>query len=327
MRPFLTKHMFMCKKHIDIEGLRSIQNDRNPGFFNSPVFPPATGGYNVDLGVKGMDNNKGACNYPLDKLVDVMARLRGSGGCPWDQEQTHQSLTPYLVEETYEVLEALVDGQPDKVCDELGDLLLQIIFHAQIAKEEKNFDINDVVVAITEKMIRRHPHVFGSVEVANSAEVLVNWDKIKNQEQGGQRKGSLLGGIPKGLPALNKAHKLQVKAAQVGFDWPDYHGALDKLDEELTEFKTAIDYNNRDEMYRELGDILFAVVNVARLLDIDPEGALASTNNKFIQRFQYIEQQGQDTGTELQKMTLKEMDYWWNKAKCLETQKKGKNIK
>lgn len=274
-----------------------------------------------------MNNNNGGCNYPLDKLVAVMARLRGPEGCPWDKEQTHQSLTPYLVEETYEVLEALADGQPEQVCDELGDLLLQIVFHAQIASEEKNFDINDVVTAITEKMIRRHPHVFGSVEVANSAQVLVNWDKIKNQEQGSQRKDSLLEGIPKGLPALNKAHKLQGKAAQVGFDWPDYRGALDKLTEELNEFKTAIEHNNKDEMYSELGDILFAVVNVARLLDIDAEGALTSTNNKFIRRFQYIEQQGKEHGINLQKITLKEMNYWWNQAKCLESEKKGKNIK
>jgi len=274
-----------------------------------------------------VNDNNGGCHYPLDKLVAVMTRLRGPEGCPWGKEQTHQSLTPYLVEETYEVLEALAEGQPEQICDELGDLLLQIVFHAQIASEEHNFDINDVVTAITEKMIRRHPHVFGSVEVANSAQVLVNWDKIKNQEQGNRRKDSVLEGIPKGLPALNKAHKLQAKVAQVGFDWPDYRGAWDKLTEELNEFKTAIDHNNEDEIYSELGDILFAVVNVARLLNIDAEGALVSTNNKFIRRFQYIENQGKEQGICLQKMTLEEMDYWWNQAKCLESEKKGKNIK
>lgn len=274
-----------------------------------------------------MVNNSGGCKYPLDRLVEVMERLRGEEGCPWDREQTHQSLTPYLVEETYEVLEALADQQARKVCDELGDLLLQIVFHAQIAKEQKNFDMNDVISAITEKMIRRHPHVFGGVEVANSDEVLVNWDKIKSQERGGEEKRSLLEGIPKGLPALNRAHKLQAKAAQVGFDWPDYRGALDKLQEELDELKAAIDHNNKEEIFQELGDILFAVVNVARLLEIDAEGALTGTNSKFERRFRYIEYKSREAGKPLHKMTLKEMDYWWNEAKCLESKKNGKNIK
>lgn len=271
-----------------------------------------------------MKKHTGVCHYPLDELITVMERLRAS--CPWDKAQTHQSLTPYLVEETYEVLEALVEGNQDDFCEELGDLLLQIVFHAQIATERQHFNINDVIAGITRKMIGRHPHVFGDVEVADSDEVLANWDEIKRQEPGRSPKSSVLGGVPKGMPALSKAYKLQTKAAQVGFDWPDYKGAWDKLTEELNEFQQALKHNHRQQMYHELGDILFAVVNMARLLDIDATAALTSTNNKFTRRFQYIEEQAKQQGQPLAETTLEQKDYWWDQAKASETAKKKTKI-
>jgi tetrapyrrole methylase family protein/MazG family protein len=270
----------------------------------------------------------GECRFSLDPLVDVMAKLRGNNGCPWDKEQTHDTLKQYLVEETYEVMEALDTKDTNKICDELGDLLLQIAFHAQIADEEQKYNINDVINAITQKMIRRHPHVFGDIAVKNSEEVLVNWDKIKSEERGGRDKNkSLLANIPKGLPALARATKLQAKAARVGFDWPNYSGALEKVAEETNELNEAIKAGDYNEIYEELGDLLFAVVNVGRLLDIDAEGALNKTNNKFISRFQYIESKANEAGVNLAELSLAEMDQWWNEAKCLKYAEDGKNNK
>ncbi|WP_333871429.1 nucleoside triphosphate pyrophosphohydrolase [Desulforamulus putei] len=256
------------------------------------------------------------CCFPLDPLVEVMAALRAENGCPWDREQTHQSLKQYLIEEAYEVIEALDEGQMYKICEELGDLLLQIVFHAQIASENKQFDMNDVVNAITEKMLRRHPHVFGAAHVNNCQEVLINWDKIKAQEQGEQaKKQSCLGNIPRALPALLRAEKVQAKAARVGFDWPDHTGAVDKVNEELKEVLQALETGQARAVTEEVGDLLFAVVNLARLLHVDAEGALSSTTDKFIKRFQYIEQQARQRGQELSQLTLEQMDRWWEDAK------------
>ncbi len=265
------------------------------------------------------------CLYPLDPLVNVMAELRGDNGCPWDKEQTHQTLKSYLIEETYEVIEALDTNNAHKICDELGDLLLQIVFHAQLASEENLFNINDVIDAITTKMIRRHPHVFGDVSVDNSDEVLVNWDKIKAQEREQKVEQSLLANIPKGLPALARAAKLQTKAAKVGFDWPDYRGALDKLKEELEELLKSIEADNKEEIAAETGDLIFAAVNLARLLKVDAEAALTAANVKFIRRFQYIEEKSRLDGRDLNNMPLEEMDRYWEEAKCLELRKNGKN--
>lgn len=257
-----------------------------------------------------------SCSYPLDPLVEVMSALRAENGCPWDREQTHETLKQYLIEETYEVIEALEEGQMYKICEELGDLLLQIVFHAQIANENEHFDMNDVVNSITEKMLRRHPHVFGTTEVKNSEEVLVNWDKIKAQEQGGHAETtSYLGNIPRLLPALLRAQKIQAKAARVGFDWADYTGALDKVEEELAEVLQAIKSQQKVALLEELGDLLFAVVNLARLLKIDAEDALTGASHKFIIRFNYIEQQAAQAGKKLSELTLEEMDYWWEMAK------------
>lgn len=255
------------------------------------------------------------CSFPLDPLVEVMGTLRAENGCPWDREQNHETLKPYLIEEAYEVIDALDEGQMYKICEELGDLLLQIVFHAQIAKENNHFDINDVVDSITEKMIRRHPHVFGSTSVKNSSEVLLNWDKIKAQEKGNRQDVSQLSGIPRILPALMRAEKVQAKAAKVGFDWPDYRGALDKVEEELREVIQAIKAGDKRATKEELGDLLFAVVNMARLLDVEAEEALSQTTGKFIERFNYIEEQALLSGDQLVDLSLEQMDKWWEEAK------------
>lgn len=256
--------------------------------------------------------------FPLDPLVHIMARLRGEGGCPWDREQDHQSLKPYLIEEAYEVLEALDEEDMYKICEELGDLLLQIVFHAQIARENRQFDINDVIAGINEKLIRRHPHVFGSVNARDSREVLVNWEKIKAKEREGSAPKSLLGSIPSALPALMRANKLQKAAARVGFDWPDYQGAYDKTQEELSELKSAIIAGDRLEIEEEVGDLIFSIVNLARLLGIEPEGALSKTSAKFIRRFEYVEDMARTKGKDLSHFTLAEMDEWWEEAKKAE---------
>lgn len=255
--------------------------------------------------------------YPLDGLVDIMSRLRGDDGCPWDREQDHHTLTPYMLEETYEVLEAIQQEDMYKICEELGDLLLQIVFHAQIARERGFFDINDVVDGISQKMIRRHPHVFGNLQVQNSDEVLANWEQIKQTERDGDARPSesILDGVPRGLPALLRSLKIQARAARVGFDWPDYRGAMDKVREECRELQAALEAGQRAEIEQETGDALFAVVNVARLAGVDPEVALTAATDKFIRRFNYIEQQASLAGQDLRDMTLQEMDRFWEQAK------------
>ena len=258
-------------------------------------------------------------NYPLDPLVDVLASLRGENGCPWDREQNHFSLRKYLLEETYEVIEAINQGDMYKICEELGDLLLQIVFHAQIARESGYFDINDVVSGITEKMIRRHPHVFGNASVQSSREVEINWEKIKRTES----RASLLDGIPAGLPALLRAARVQSRAAQVGFDWPDYRGAREKVIEELGELSAAVAGGEKPaRLAEETGDLLFAAVNLARLLKVDAELALAATVDKFIARFRFMEEKARKMGRELAGCTLQELDGWWEQAKKVEEMKK-----
>jgi tetrapyrrole methylase family protein/MazG family protein len=262
------------------------------------------------------------CVYPLDPLVDIMAGLRGANGCPWDKEQTHLSLRKYLLEEAYEVLEAIGQGNMNKICEELGDLLLQIVFHAQIARENGFFDINDVVGGITEKMIRRHPHVFGGAPVAHSSEVEANWEKIKQKEKMVGSRPSLLEGVPVSLPALLKAQRVQARVSKVGFDWPDYQGAQQKVHEELRELAEAAAAREADRLAEEVGDLLFAVVNLARLLRVDAEMALAATVEKFTRRFRYVEEKAAKLGRELSGCTLQEMDTWWEEAKKVEEAKK-----
>jgi len=253
----------------------------------------------------------------FEELKAIMTRLRGPDGCPWDREQTHLSLRPYLIEEAYEVLEAIDNGEPEPLSEELGDLLLQIIFHSQIALENDQFDVEDVITGIIEKLRRRHPHVFGDRKVRDSREVVKGWERIKQREARGKKTAdpSILSGIPRELPALLKAHRVQEKASRVGFDWDHIDQVFAKVEEELAEFRAACRRQNRSAVEEELGDVFFALVNVSRFLETNPEDALRRTIDKFIVRFQYIESQLRNRGLELQEVSLKEMDRLWDEAK------------
>jgi len=248
-------------------------------------------------------------------LLKVMDTLRGEDGCPWDMEQNHESLKRYLIEECYEVLEAIDENNDEMLVEELGDVLLQVVFHAQIGKEDGYFNINDIIKAITNKMILRHPHVFGDVKVKGSEEVLTNWEEIKGKEKNFSSYTDTLKHVAKNLPGLIRAEKVQGKAAKVGFDWNNADPALEKVLEELEEVKDVYKTNNRAKIQEEVGDLIFAAVNVARLLDIDPEFAVNYTIDKFIKRFQFIEESAGKKGLDLKDMTLDEMDQLWNEAK------------
>lgn len=249
----------------------------------------------------------------LDELLKIMSALRGEKGCPWDREQTMESLKPFIVEETYEVLEAIDEKDPEDVKEELGDLLFQIVFQCQIAKEKGDFDMADVIEKIGRKMIARHPHVFGDADYKTSAEVLVHWEAQKKRE--GKQRESLLEGVPRTLPSLLRAHRLQDRAARVGFDWDKVGDVMKKLDEEIGEFKEAMEKNNEDAIEEELGDVLFMLVNISRFIGVNPEDALRKTISKFISRFRYIEMAAADSGKTLSDMTLAEMDALWDEAK------------
>lgn len=251
----------------------------------------------------------------LSSYQEVMARLRAPDGCPWDREQTHESLRTYLLEETYEVLAAIDAGDLDEVCQELGDLLLQILFHTQIATENGDFRLTDSIQYAIAKLVRRHPHVFGEAQAASPDEVLQSWEQIKREERlaNGQERRSMLDGINQALPALAQALKIQERVARVGFDWADESQVRAKLDEELAEYAHAPNVAARG---RELGDVLFALVNVARWQGINPEDVLRQTNARFARRFAAIEAQAAATGRELSAMTLAEMDAIWEQAKA-----------
>ncbi|WP_346353968.1 nucleoside triphosphate pyrophosphohydrolase [Azotosporobacter soli] len=251
--------------------------------------------------------------FSLEPLVSVMAELRSPEGCLWDLEQNHKTLRRYLVEEVYEVLEAIELADSEKLCEELGDLLLQIVFHARVAEESGEFGMQDVVDVVTEKMIRRHPHVFGEVTVADAADVVVNWEEIKRREHSDRKR--ILDGIPAGLPALMHAYKVQGKAAKVGFDWPDAAPVWEKVAEELQELREAVEKKDAKAIEEELGDALFSLVNLARFLSVEPETALTATNQKFRRRFGYIEEKIMKNGEEWKKMSLKQLDLLWNEAK------------
>ena len=249
----------------------------------------------------------------FEKLVDIMSALRGEKGCPWDKEQTRESLKPFLVEETYEVLEAIDEGKPEKIREELGDLLFQILFHAQIGKERKEFDIRDVIEEIAEKMIARHPHVFGGASYETSEEVLKQWEERKREE--GKSRESILEGIPKELPSLLRAHRIQARASRVGFDWRQGEDVVKKLDEEMREFREALSKKDRQAMEDELGDVFFVLVNISRFVGVNPEDALRKTISKFISRFRYVETKAAEAGRSLPEMSLEEMDALWDEAK------------
>lgn len=255
--------------------------------------------------------------YNFNDLIELMALLRSDNGCPWDREQTHETLKKYLIEEVYEVLEVIDSGDKKKMCEELGDLLLQIVFHAKIASEEKSFDINDVITGLCKKMIDRHPHIFGEVIAETSEQVLDNWEAIKKKEKKLVYHTDVLRDIPNNLPALMRSYKVQQKAASVGFDWDDVKCVFDKIDEEIGELKEAYKSGDDEKINEELGDALFAVVNLSRFVRIHPELALTNTINKFINRFEYIEKNATKQGKKIDDMTLKEMDELWEQSKTV----------
>jgi tetrapyrrole methylase family protein/MazG family protein len=247
------------------------------------------------------------------KLVETVAVLRGPGGCPWDREQTHDSLKKFTIEETYEVVEAVDSGNPEKLKDELGDFILQALMYAEIANESGDFNIGDVCKVLREKLLRRHPHVFADVEVSGVDDVLHNWEQIKRTEY--EHRTSALDGVPKSLPALMRAAKISKKAAKTGFDWPDVRSIVDKLKEETRELEEALDKGNAEEVKHEIGDLLFTVVNIARFQEIDPEEAMRDQLARFVQRFNAIEDKARESGQDIHDMTLEEMDRIWDEAK------------
>jgi tetrapyrrole methylase family protein/MazG family protein len=251
----------------------------------------------------------------MHELMKIMAVLRGSQGCPWDREQTRESLKPFIIEEAYEVLEAIESRKPEEIREELGDLLFQIVFQCQIASERGEFTLAEVISGIAGKMISRHPHVFGEETIRTSDEVLVKWEEHKKRE--GKQQDSILEGIPAALPALLQAQKLQARASKVGFDWERKEDLLDKLDEEIEEFKAAFGHDNKDAIEEELGDLLFMLVNISRFIGVDPEEALRKTISKFIFRFRHIEASAKQHGRNLSDMSLAEMDGLWDEAKNL----------
>jgi MazG family protein len=253
----------------------------------------------------------------FDELVQLMTRLRGPDGCPWDRKQTLPSLKPFIIEESYEVVDAIDrDDRPD-LCEELGDFLLQAVFAAEVTREEGSFDIYDAVTAIHDKLVRRHPHVFGDVEASDAEQVLVNWEKLKNEERKAENK-SVLAGVPQSLPALLKAARLTEKAARVGFDWRRTDDVFDKLSEEIGELREAIAGGGETEIHDELGDLLFTIANIARKLNVNAEEALQSANRKFRRRFESMEAAVRDGGQNLDQLTLEQMDRLWDAAKAAE---------
>lgn len=248
----------------------------------------------------------------FERILHIMNDLREK--CPWDKKQTMETLRPLTIEEVYELNEAIASGNIKDIKEELGDILLHIVFYAKIGEEQQHFDIAEVINALCEKLIARHPHIYGDVQVANEEDVKANWEKLKLKEG----KTSVLQGVPKSLPALPKAQRIQDKVRQIGFDWEHRHQVWAKVQEEIGELKEVVDNNQQDEMEKEFGDVLFALVNYARFIGVNPEAALEKTNTKFIKRFQYMEQKALTNKVQLSDMTLAEMDVWWEEAKTHE---------
>lgn len=280
-----------------------------------------------------VDSTKKSAGDDFKELVELISRLRAPGGCPWDREQTHESLKPMMLEEAYEVVEAIDEGHDEELIGELGDLLLQVVFHSQIATEEDRFTIADVIERVSSKMIRRHPHVFGEDKAEDSTEVLKNWEAIKAAELAAKGKavdeGSMLDSVSTRLPAVMEAFQMTTKVSRVDFDWPDVESVLEKLDEEVAELKEAVATESPDhkEIAGEVGDLLFVAVNVARLLGVDPESALKQSNRKFRRRFRYIEDRLREGGRKPSDSDHKEMDALWDEAKQKEKDRAAFDIR
>lgn len=261
--------------------------------------------------------NKGE-KYGIDDLLAIMERLRQPDGCPWDREQDHHSIRNDFIEETYEAAEAIDRENREELCEELGDVLLQIVFHCQIEREQQGFDFTDVCDGICKKLIERHPHVFGSISVENSDEVLENWDMIKQKSKHQNTFTDTLKSVPVAYPALMRAQKIQKRAKKAGFDWDDVDGAFKKLDEEMNELKVAVAEGNDSHIFEEYGDLLFSAVNVSRFLKIDSEQALNGATNKFVSRFEKVENLANQKGIDMKNSTLETLDKLWDEAKTCE---------
>ncbi|MFP3998580.1 MAG: nucleoside triphosphate pyrophosphohydrolase [Desulfobacterales bacterium] len=251
----------------------------------------------------------------MDRLVQIMETLRAPGGCPWDAEQDHDSLLPSLLEEAYELAEAIEKKDPAAMQEELGDVLLQVVFHSVIAKEDGDFTIADVIGGLADKLVYRHPHVFGDTKAKDSSEVIVNWDRLKNGEKGKKQRQSIADGIPAGMPALLYALKIQTRAQRAGFDWDDAFGVIEKIREEAGELEAAVSAGDFDAAADEIADLVFSAVNLARKLGVDPETAVRRVNRRFAERFANIEDAARRRGISVAEMSMEEKESIWQKAK------------
>lgn len=253
--------------------------------------------------------------YDVSDLLEIMKILRSPEGCPWDREQTHESIKKSLIEETYEVVEAINKNDKELMTEELGDVLLQVVFHSQIGAENGEFDFSDVCDGICKKLIERHPHVFGDISVKDSGEVLENWEQIKSRTKHRKTQTDKMLSVPRELPALMRSAKIQEKASKVGFDWEDVSGAFQKLSEESDELKEAVQNNDRENMTEELGDLLFSVVNVSRFINVDAEEALTASTDKFLNRFAIVERLAKERNIDMSTSSIEELDSLWDEAK------------
>lgn len=270
-----------------------------------------------------MNNFKFKENYNIDDLLEIMSILRAPGGCPWDAEQTHESIKSNFIEETYEVIEAINKDDKELLQEELGDVLLQVVFHSEMEKEKGNFTFNDVADGICKKLIERHPHVFSTVQVESVDEVLSNWDTIKRKSKAQKTQGSSMLKVPKELPALMRAQKIQSKAKKAGFDWDDMSGALAALESEIKELREAIDSKDQKSIEDEMGDVLFSCVNVSRFIDVDSEQALTKSNEKFISRYVLVEKLAEEKGIDMKETPIDELDKLWDEAKKILKSNRG----
>ena len=261
--------------------------------------------------------------YNIDDLVAIIKVLRAPGGCPWDREQTHESIKKNFIEETYEVVEAINKQSTDMLREELGDVILQIVLHSEMESENGNFSFDDVVNDIVQKLVVRHPHVFGEVVANNTAEALNSWDAVKLKTKGQKNQTESMLSVPRELPALMRAQKIQHKAAKIGFDWDNVGGAVDKLYEEIDELKTAMEQGKRFDIEDEFGDVLFSCVNIARFIDVDSEEALTASTDKFMSRFSMVEQMASEQGIDMKNSSIEELDRLWDKAKKIKNSEKS----